>query len=187
MSANKVDDLILNAAENADKMKNVMNKKEAVKYKESYGHELETTFKAMLYYQLIKNGLEYWKISMENSPEAKDNSDIELKRIDIWIDEENVDYLLEVKLVGVHEKTKGLRRVNNKDGLYGDLLKLTEIVKYFKDESTFGIAIAVYDGHDDSIDCEYIESKLKPEVKGILTRQVKMMICANGKCEYVKN
>lgn len=185
MRVNKVDNLILNATENADKMKNVMNKKEAVRYKESSWSEYEATFKAMLYHQLIKNGLEYWKISMEYSPDAKDNSDIELKRIDIWIDEANDDYLLEVKLIGVDNDTKGLRRVNNKDGLYGDLLKLTEIVKYFKDESTFGIAIAVYDGHDNSIDCEYIESKLKPEVKDILNRQVKMMICANEKCKYV--
>ena len=186
MSDNKIDNLIFNAAEEADMMKNDMNKREAVKYKANSWSEYEATFKAMLYHILIKNGLEYYKISMEYSPKAKDNPGIESKRIDIWIDEANDDYLLEVKLIGVNNDTKGLRRVNNKDGLYGDLLKLTEIVKYYNDKSTFGIAIAVYDGHDDKINCGDIESKLKPEIKGLLTRYVKMMICANGKCKYVK-
>lgn len=180
MNENKLDNLILTALEEADKMKNDMNKKRSAKYEESSWLEYEATFKAMLYHQLIKNGLDFQRISMENSIVAEGNEDIESKKIDIWIDETNDDYLLEVKMIGVHQETKGLRRVNNKDGLYRDLLKLTEIVKYYNDKSTFGVAIAVYDGHNDSIDCVYVESKLNKEVTGLLTQYVKMIIVANG-------
>jgi hypothetical protein len=177
--------LILEATEKADKMKNDMNKKRAAKYEESSWLEYEATFKAMLYHQLIKNGLDFQKISMENSPVAEGNEDIESKKIDIWIDEENYDYFLEVKMIFVKEETGGLRRVNDKDGAYGDLLKLAEILRYRNDKSTFGVAIAVYNGPDDKIDCEYIVSKLNKEVTGLLSQHVKMMICANGKCKYV--
>lgn len=187
MSRNETDSLILNVAEKADKMKNDMNKKRAAKYEESSWLEYEATFKAMLYHQLIKNGLDCWKISMENSPVAEGNKDIESKKIDIWIDEENYDYFLEVKMIRVKTETGGLRRVNDKKGVYGDLLKLDEILRYRNDKSTFGVAIAVYNGPDDNIDYEYIESKLNKEATGLLSQNLKMMICANGKCKYVKN
>ncbi len=187
MGRKELDALILKASEKADKMKNHMNKKEAEKYKDDTWAEFEATFKAMLYHQLIKNGLEYWNISMENSFEAEDNKKIASKRVDIWIDEMNVNYLLEVKMMGVNEKTKGLRRVNNKAGLYGDLIKLTGLVEYKENDGhTFGTAIAVYNGHDGTIDCEYIESRLKGDVTSLLTRYVRLIICANKRCLYVK-
>ena len=186
MSGKELDTLILKASEEADKMKNYMNKKEGKKYKDDTWAESEATFKAMLYHQLIKNGLEYWNISMENSLEAEDKK-IASKRVDIWIDKMKVNYLLEVKMVGVNRKTKGLRRVNNKAGLYGDLIKLTELVKYKKNDGhTFGTAIAVYNGHNSTINCKYIESGLKDEVTSLLTRYVRLIICANGGCLYVK-
>lgn len=187
MSANELDDLILKAVEEADKMKIDMNKKKASENEENSWSEYEATFKAMIYHQLIENGLDYRKISMENSPDVKNDDDLESKKVDIWINEANDVYLMEVKMIGVHSKTKGLRKVNNKDGLYGDLLKLTEIVKYYKDKHNFGIAIAVYDGHDDNIDCEYLESRLNKDLTDLLSNYIKMMICANGKCKYVKN
>lgn len=185
MGRKELDALILKASEKADKMKNHMNEKEAEKYKDDTWAEFEATFKAMLYHQLIKNGLEYWNISMENSLEDEDKK-IASKRVDIWIDKMNVNYLLEVKMVGVYEKTKGLRRVNNKAGLYGDLIKLTELVEYNNDGHTFGTAIAVYNGHDGTINCKYIESGLKDEVTSLLTRYVRLIICANRRCLYVK-
>ena len=181
-----MDNLILTAAEAAETMKNAMNKQRGETYEENLWREHEATFKAMLYHQLIMNGLECYRISMENSPVAEGNKDIESKRIDIWIDEEEEDYFLEVKRVYVNPDTKGLRRVNNKNGVYGDLLKLTKIVKYHNDENTFGTVIAVYNGPDDAIDCEYIESKLKTDVKSLLNNYVRMIICAKGKCKYVK-
>ena len=64
MGRKELDALILKASEKADKMKNHMNKKEAEKYKDDTWAQFEATFNAMLYHQLIKNGLEYWNISM---------------------------------------------------------------------------------------------------------------------------
>ena len=187
MSNNELDDLILKAIREAEKMKIDMNLKEASESGKGTWSEYEATFKAMIYHQLIENGLDYRKISMENRPEVKKRDDLKRKRIDIWIDETNDDYLLEVKMIGVHPRTKSLLRVYNKKGLYGDLVKLTELLKYYKDEHTFGIAIANYNGPENNIDCGYIESRLNRDATDFLSPRLKMIICANGECRYVKN
>ena len=182
-----MDNLIKTATEEAEKMKNDMNKERGNTYEENFWREHEATYKAMLYHQLIKNGLEFYRISMENSPEAEGNKDIESRKIDLWVDKGNDNYFLEVKMFYVNTKTKGLRRVNNKTGVYGDLLKLTEIVRHRNDENTFGTAIAVYNGSDDTIGFEYIKQRLDEKVTSLLNRYVKLIVCANGKCEYVNN
>lgn len=40
-----------------------------------------------------------------------------------------------------------------------------------------------YNGNDDGISCEYIESKLNKRGTGLLTQYVKMIIVASGKCK----
>ena len=182
-----MDNLILTAIEAAETMKNAMNKKRAKTYEESSWREHEATFKAMLYHQLIENGLEFCRISMENSPVAPGNKDLESMRIDIWIDEEECNYFLEVKMFYVNPRTKGLRRINNEKGVLGDLRKLTKILTVRNDENTFGTAIAVYNGSDDTIGFEYIRQRLDENVTNLLNRHVKLIVCANEKCEYVKN
>jgi hypothetical protein len=79
-----------------------------------------------------------------------------------------------------------LQRVYNKGGLCKDLVKLNEILDYFGDTKAMGIAIAVYNGHDDKMDCKNIKDKLNDEINEKLNRHVKLIVCANGKCEYVK-
>ena len=87
----------------------------------------------------------------------------------------------------VNPRTNSLRRINNENGVLGDLRKLTKILTVRNDENTFGTAIAVYNGSDDTIGFEYIRQRLDENVTNLLNRHVKLIVCANEKCEYVKN
>lgn len=187
MNGNELETLILKAAEEAENMKNNMNEEEAKDSGRDSWSEYEATFKAMFYHQLIENGLVYQKISMENHPDVKEGNYLEKKKIDIWIEETNDDYLIEVKLIGVDPTSQSLKKVYDKsDSLKVDLVKLTNIINYYKDGHTFGIAIAVYDGDDSNIDCDYMESRLNKDVTKLLSPYVRIIVCANRKCKYVQ-
>lgn len=185
MERDDFESLILKATVEAEVKRMSMNKTKAEVNEESNWSELEATFKAMLYHQFLEHSVDYSIISMENSPNAKDNKEIKSKKVDIWIEDKKFTYLLEVKMIDIRRRSGTLRRVYNKGGLFQDLLKLNKILEYFDNRNYFGIAIAVYNGHDNALDCDHIKNKLDNNIKEQLNRHLKMVICANGSCEYV--
>jgi hypothetical protein len=192
MEREDFESLILKVTEKAEAMRADMNKNKALEYKKHKNRklpwsELEATFKAMLYHQFLKHRVNYSNISLENSPDAKDNKKIKSYKVDMCIKDHEFTYLLEVKMINVRKTSGNLQRVYNKGGLCKELVKLNEILDYFGDTKAMGIAIAIYNGHDDKMDCKNIKDKLNDEINEKLNRHVKLIVCANGKCEYVKN
>ena len=51
---------------------------------------------------------------------------------------------------------------------------------------TYGIAIGFFEGVD-SITLDHIESEIKNKIRKLLNEEpnLKLLICANGKCKYV--
>jgi hypothetical protein len=122
---------------------------------------------------------------MESSTFSKKEG-VKGKKYDIWITKGEIYYILEVKRFGVSTKTDGLRGVNDKKGIYGDLMKLDTLIRTIGPRDTYGIAIGFFEGND-SITLDDIESKIEDRVQEKLDKEpnLKLLICAGGKCRYV--
>ena len=179
-------DIIWKSAEIADTKMNDLNQYYDEKYKEKPGlkSEDEATYKAILYRELTESR-DYRMITMESSTFSKKEG-VKGKKYDIWITKGEIYYILEVKRFGVSTKTDGLRGVNDKKGIYGDLMKLDTLIRTIGPRDTYGIAIGFFEGND-SITLDDIESKIEDRVQEKLDKEpnLKLLICAGGKCRYV--
>ena len=144
--------------------------------------ENEATYKAVLYRALTES-IDYRMITMESSAFSKKEG-VKRKKYDIWIAKDDIDYILEVKRFGVDLDNGDLLDVNNDKGIYGDLLKMDDLIK--NNPQTYGIAIGFFEGVD-SITLDHIESEIKNKIRKLLNEEpnLKLLICANGKCKYV--
>ncbi|MEM0134962.1 MAG: hypothetical protein QXU18_07020 [Thermoplasmatales archaeon] len=155
--------------------------------------EHEATFTAMLYHELIVQGIDYSKLSLENQPDTNSKNS-KGKKIDLWFEEYQGDklditYAHEIKLIGVRKVRGGefgLRFMNSKAGVYGDLIKLDKYLEDEKDE--VGIAIAAYTGKDE-ISPEKIISLLGHKTSRYTGEKpknpnLKLLVVSNGESEY---
>jgi hypothetical protein len=177
-------DIIRKSARMADVKINDLNQYYKEEYKEESWSEYEATYSAILYKELTES-IDYKMITMENRAESQKNG-VKRKKYDIWITKGDIYYILEVKRFGVSTKTDGLRGVNDKKGIYGDLMKLDTLIRTIGPRDTYGIAIGFFEGND-SITLDDIDSKLDDEIWGLLDKEpnLKLLICAGGKCKYV--
>ena len=178
-------DIIWKSAKMADVKINDLNQYYKEEFKEKSWSEYEATYIAILYKELTES-LDYKMITMENQAESQKKG-VNGKKYDIWITKGELSFILEVKRFGVR-RTGSLKSVNNKGGIYGDLLKLDDLIKTLikNNPHTYGIAIGFFEGND-SIILDDIESKLDHKIWEILDEEskLKLLICANGKCKYV--
>ena len=177
-------DIIRKSAEIADTKINDLNQYYKEEYNEKSWSEFEATYKAILYRELTES-IDYKMITMENPAESRKEG-VEGKRYDIWITKGAVDYVLEVKRLGISTTSGGLRRVNNKRGIYGDLFKLDTLIRNTLYRDTYGIAIGFFEG-DGTMTLDNIGSKIDPKILELLDADpnLKFLICSKGKCEYV--
>jgi hypothetical protein len=74
--------------------------------------------------------------------------------------------------------------VSDENGICGDLMKMDDLIK--DNPQTYGIAIGFFEGND-SITLDDIESKIDDKIWELLDEEpnLKLLICAGGKCKYV--
>ncbi len=177
-------DIIRKSAEMTEIKMNDVNQYYDEKYQVKPGleKENEATYKAVLYRELTES-IDYRMITMESSAFSKKEG-VKRKKYDIWIAKDDIDYILEVKRFGVDLDNGDLLDVNNDKGIYGDLLKMDDLIK--NNPQTYGIAIGFFEGVD-SITLDHIESEIKNKIRKLLNEEpnLKLLICANGKCKYV--
>ncbi len=177
-------DIIRKSAEMTEIKMNDVNQYYDEKYQVKPGleKENEATYKAVLYRELTES-IDYRMITMESSAFSKKEG-VKGKKYDIWIAKDDIDYILEVKRFGVDLDNGDLLDVNNDKGIYGDLLKMDDLIK--NNPQTYGIAIGFFEGVD-SITLDHIESEIKNKIRKLLNEEpnLKLLICANGKCKYV--
>ena len=181
-------DIIWKSAEIADTKMNDLNQYYDEKYKEKPGlkSEDEATYKAILYRELTES-IDYRMITMESSTFSKKEG-VKGKKYDIWITKGEIYYILEVKRFGIDLDNGDLLDVDNDKGIYGDLLKMDDLINTLikNNQHTYGIAIGFFEGND-SITLDHIESEMKNKIRKLLDEEpnLKLLICANGKCKYV--
>ncbi len=181
-------DIIRKSAEMTDIKMNDVNQYYDEKYQVKPGveKENEATYKAVLYRELTES-IDYRMITMESSAFSKKES-VKGKKYDIWIAKDDIDYILEVKRFGIDLDNGDLLDVDNDKGIYGDLLKMDDLINTLikNNQHTYGIAIGFFEGND-SITLDHIESEMKNKIRKLLDEEpnLKLLICANGKCKYV--
>ena len=160
-----------------------MNRKLAKYYGEDNWGEYEATFVAMLYHELLLSGIDQWRISLENSPETKDDK-YEDKKIDLWVEApgDKLTYMIELKLISYREKSKGLRHMNSMNGVRGDLDKLAGIVK--NGSSTKGIVVAAYTG-ESKVSLQQIKDKVNKDTKKYLSNKLKLIVSTSKECDFI--
>ena len=138
--------------------------------------------KAVLYRELTES-IDYRMVTMESSAFSKKEG-VKRKKYDIWIAKDDIDYILEVKRFGVDLDNDDLLDVSDENGIYGDLMKMDDLIK--DNPQTYGIAIGFFEGND-SITLYDIESKIDDKIWELLDEEpnLKLLICANDKCKYV--
>ena len=178
-------DTIWKSAEMTDIKMNDVNQYYDEKYQVKPGveKENEATYKAVLYRELTES-IDYRMITMESSAFSKKEG-VKGKKYDIWIAKDDIDYILEVKRFGVDLDNDDLLDVSDENGIYGDLMKMDDLIK--DNPQTYGIAIGFFEGND-SITLDDIESKIDDKIWELLDEEpnLKLLICANGKCKYVR-
>ena len=181
-------DIIRKSAEMTDIRMNDVNQYYDEKYQVKPGleKENEATYKAVLYRELTES-IDYRMITMESSAFSKRES-VKGKKYDIWIAKDDIDYILEVKRFGIDLDNGDLLDVDNDKGIYGDLLKMDDLMNTLikNNQHTYGIAIGFFEG-DDFITLDHIELEIKNKIRKLLDEEpnLKLLICANGKCKYV--
>ena len=177
-------DIIRKSAEMTDIKMNDVNQYYDEKYQVKPGveKENEATYKAVLYRELTES-IDYRMITMESSAFSKKEG-VKGKKYDIWIAKDDIDYILEVKRFGVDLDNDDLLDVSDENGIYGDLMKMDDLIK--DNPQTYGIAIGFFEGND-SITLDDIESKIDDKIWELLDEEpnLKLLICAGGKCKYV--
>ena len=150
--------------------------------------EHETTWKALLFHELILSDDKVKdNLSMENTPITNDRKTMG-KRFDFWLkDSKNsIDYVLEVKLIQykVRKKGYGITTLNSKAGVYGDLLKMDRYITSNQKHDLKGISIAVNE-EDDGVNVSKIIKKVDQKLVKLLDNDLRMLICSDRKCVYV--
>ena len=177
-------DIIRKSAEMTDIKMNDVNQYYDEKYEVKPGveKENEATYKAVLYRELTES-IDYRMVTMESSAFSKKEG-VKRKKYDIWIAKDDIDYILEVKRFGVDLDNGDLLDVSDENGICGDLMKMDDLIK--NNPQTYGIAIGFFEGVD-SITLDHIESEIKNKIRKLLNEEpnLKLLICANGKCKYV--
>jgi hypothetical protein len=182
---NKMLSLLLKAAGAADQKKNDMNEIKAKLYNEKSWAEYEATYKAMLYHELLNNGLNFSDISMENGvAEEYRKGKLERAKFDLWIEYGEKTLVLEVKLFGDKDKNRGLYLKTEKRGIYTDLKKLSLLISDGQSDGTDCVALAIYEGKKFT-ELRQLESYIAKEIRDLLSDHLKLMICSGGKCEFV--
>ncbi len=150
--------------------------------------EHEATWKALLFHELILSDKDMKdNLSMENKAET-DDEDTQGKRFDFWLlDSKNkIYYLIEVKFI--HKKNRksgyGFIKLNSKEGVYGDLLKLGHYFDSNKEHDSKCISIAVNTGKD-NVEVGEIIKKVDQKLTSLLNDDLRLLICSSGKCKYV--
>ena len=177
-------DIIRKSAEMTEIKMNDVNQYYDEKYQVKPGveKENEATYKAVLYRELTES-IDYRMITMESSAFSKKEG-VKGKKYDIWIAKDDIDYILEVKRFGVDLDNDDLLDVSDENGICGDLMKMDDLIK--DNPQTYGIAIGFFEGND-SITLYDIESKIDDKIWELLDEEpnLKLLICAGGKCKYV--
>lgn len=160
-----------------------MNRKLAKYYGEDNWGEYEATFVAMLYHELVLSGIDQWRISLENNPDTKDER-YKGKKIDLWVEApgDKLTYMIEAKLIYYREKSKGLRHMNSKSGVEGDLDKLTGII--INQPSTKGIVVAAYTG-ESKVSLQQIKDGVKKDTKKYLSNKLNLIVSTPKECDFV--
>ena len=176
-------ELVRQASENVSKY---IRKRVERKKRRRWG-EYEATWKALLFHELIlidEKVKDY--LSMENEANTK-NLKTNGKRFDFWIQDSEIgiNYVLEVKLIDYKKRKNGIgfTKLNSKDGVYGDLSKIDTYLKSEKNHDVKGISIAVNDFN--GIDVSEVIKKVDVNLKEMLSDDLRLLICSDGKCEYV--
>ncbi len=182
LKAGKTELKILESCARATNKSACMNVKEAKEIGDESWSEFEATFVALLYHELIESGVDYWRISLENKPNT-DNEKHKDKKIDLWVEtDEDITYMIEVKLIIYKEKSEGLRRMNSMAGVRGDLDKLKEIIK--NNPSVKGIVIGAYTGKAEVKLKEIIE-KIDEDTKSYLSENLKLIVSTSKECKFL--
>ncbi len=144
-------------------------------------NEYEATWKALLFHELIQIDENVKdSISMENQAYTT-NKKTWGKKFDMWLGD---SFVLEVKLVWYRKQVRkdGLRKMNSKTGVRGDLKKLRDFIDS-KKGSVKGIAIAV-NAKRGNVTPEEIIKLVDGKLIKMLSGDLKLLVCSNGKCEY---
>ena len=176
-------ELVMQAGENVSKY---IKKCIEEKGEDRWG-EYEATWNALLFHELIlidekvKNYL-----SMENPADTEDQK-TKGKKFDVWIQDSeiNINYVLEVKLTYFKEpqRESGIKILNVESGVYKDLLKINTYLESEKNNDVKGICIAA--NVTKGVDVNEIVANVDDDTKKLLSNDLRLLICSDGKCEYV--
>lgn len=176
-------ELVRQAGENVSKY----IKKRVEKDGEDRWGEYEATWNTLLFHELILIGEKIKDyLSMENPADTEDK-ETKGKKFDVWIQDSKIgiNYVSEVKLIEYRKRKRGFgfTKLNSKDGVYGDLLKINAYLKSEKNHDLKGISIAA--NVTKGVDVNDVILKVDNKLKKLLSNDLRLLICSNGKCAYV--
>ena len=180
-------EMVRQASENVSKYIKQYKAKKSIEEEDDGWNEHEATWKALLFHELILSDEKVKDyLSMENKANTTERNTIN-KRFDFWIQDSEIgiNYVLEVKLIH-HKRRKngiGFTKLNSDTGVYGDLMKINQ---YLTSENVYvvkGISIAV--SLNSGVDVNEVIQKVDVNLKEMLNDDLRLLICSNGKCEYV--
>ena len=155
-------------------------------------YEYESLFRSMIYHELMLLGLYFGDVTMDN-PINSDKGVLIHKKPDIWIEntESGESYVLEIKMIKHHEKTRIIDQINEdkKNSILEDIKKLSGTMR---EESlqVKGIMVLSYQspnfaGDEDPVDL--MDNEIRKIVKSIKPPgDFMFMLCSEDFCRVLK-
>lgn len=155
-------------------------------------YEYESLFRSMIYHELMNLGIYFGDVKMDN-PINSEKKELKTKKPDIWIENNGnkKSYVLEIKMIKHHEKSKIIQQINaDKDhSIIKDIRKLSSLILEMHDD-VMGIMVISYQSpnfpeNDDPVDL--MENEIRKIIKKIKPPDNLMFIlCSEDSCKVFK-